>query len=88
MARILMYSTRVCPYCIRAEQLLAKKGIAADQIEKIRVDDHPEQRAEMMRITGRRSVPQIFIGERHVGGFDDLAELDAAGELEPLLRAG
>jgi glutaredoxin 3 len=86
MARILMYSTRVCPYCIRAEQLLAKKGIAADQIEKIRVDDHPEQRAEMMRITGRRTVPQIFIGERHVGGFDDLAELDAAGELDPLLR--
>jgi glutaredoxin 3 len=86
MARILMYSTRVCPYCIRAEQLLAKKGIAADQIEKIRVDDHPEQRAEMMRITGRRTVPQIFIGDRHVGGFDDLAELDAAGELDPLLR--
>ena len=84
--RILMYSTRICPYCIRAEQLLAKKGIAADQIEKIRVDDHPEQRAEMMRITGRRTVPQIFIGERHVGGFDDLAELDAAGELDPLLR--
>jgi len=87
VARILMYSTRVCPYCIRAEQLLAKKGIAPDQIEKIRVDEHPEQRAEMMRITGRRSVPQIFIGEQHVGGFDDLAELDAAGELEPLLRA-
>jgi len=84
--RILMYSTRICPYCIRAEQLLAKKGIAADQIEKIRVDDHPEQRAEMMRITGRRTVPQIFIGDRHVGGFDDLAELDAAGELDPLLR--
>ncbi len=87
MARILMYSTRVCPYCVRAEKLLAKKGIAADQIEKIRVDEHPEQRDEMMRITGRRTVPQIFIGERHVGGFDDLAELDAAGELEPLLRA-
>ena len=87
VARILMYSTRVCPYCIRAEQLLAKKGITADQIEKIRVDDHPEQRAEMVRITGRRSVPQIFIGERHVGGFDDLAELDVAGELDPLLRA-
>lgn len=87
MARVLMYSTRVCPYCVRAEQLLAKKGIAADQIEKIRVDEHPEQRAEMMRITGRRTVPQIFIGERHVGGFDDLAELDAAGELDPLLRA-
>jgi len=87
MARVLMYSTRVCPYCVRAEKLLAKKGIAADQIEKIRVDEHPEQRAEMMRITGRRTVPQIFIGERHVGGFDDLAELDAAGELDPLLRA-
>ena len=86
MARILMYSTRICPYCIRAEQLLAKKGIAADQIEKIRVDDHPEQREAMMRITGRRTVPQIFIGERHVGGFDDLAALDAAGELDPLLR--
>ena len=86
MARILMYSTRICPYCIRAEQLLAKKGIAADQIEKIRVDDHPEQREEMIRITGRRTVPQIFIGERHVGGFDDLAELDAAGELDPLLH--
>jgi len=86
MPCILMYSTRVCPYCVRAEQLLAKKGIRADQIEKIRVDDHPEQRAEMMRITGRRTVPQIFIGERHIGGFDDLAELDAAGELDPLLR--
>jgi len=86
MARILMYSTRICPYCIRAEQLLAKKGIATDQIEKIRVDDHPEQREEMIRITGRRTVPQIFIGERHVGGFDDLAELDAAGGLDPLLH--
>ena len=86
VARIRMYSTRVCPYCIRAEQLLAKKGIAPDQIEKIRVDEHPEQRAEMLRITGRRSVPQIFIGDRHVGGFDDLAALDADGELEPLLR--
>ena len=86
MPRILMYSTRVCPYCIRAEQLLAKKGVAADQIEKIRVDDHPEQRAEMMRITGRRTVPQIFIGDRHIGGFDDMAALDAAGELDPLLR--
>ncbi len=87
MTRILMYCTRICPYCVRAEQLLAKKGIAADQVEKIRVDDHPEQRAEMMRRSGRRSVPQIFIGDRHVGGFDDLAELDAAGELDPLLRA-
>ena len=86
MAPIRMYSTRVCPYCIRAEQLLAKKGVTNAQIEKIRVDDFPERREEMMRITGRRSVPQIFIGERHVGGFDDLAELDADGELDTLLR--
>ena len=82
-----MYSTRICPYCIRAEKLLARKGITVDQIEKIRVDDHPEQRAEMVRLTGRRSVPQIFIGEKHIGGFDELAELDADGELDPLLRA-
>ena len=81
-----MYSTRVCPYCIRAEQLLAKKGVLAEQIEKIRVDEFPDRREEMMRITGRRSVPQIFIGDRHVGGFDDLAELDAGGELDGLLR--
>lgn len=81
-----MYCTRVCPYCVRAEQLLAKKGIAVDRIEKIRVDEFPEKREEMMRITGRRTVPQIFIGERHVGGFDDLAELDADGELDSLLQ--
>lgn len=86
MARVRMYSTRVCPYCIRAEQLLAKKGVLAEQIEKIRVDEFPDRREEMMRITGRRSVPQIFIGDRHVGGFDDLAELDAGGELDGLLR--
>lgn len=81
-----MYSTRVCPYCVRAEQLLAKKGIAPESIEKIRVDEHPELRDEMTRITGRRTVPQIFIGERHVGGFDDLSELEADGELDTLLR--
>ena len=86
MAQVRMYSTRVCPYCIRAEQLLAKKGVVAEQIEKIRVDEFPERREEMMRITGRRSVPQIFIGDRHVGGFDDLAELDADGELDGLLH--
>jgi len=85
--RIVMYCTQVCPYCVRAEKLLAKKGIAGDQIEKIRVDEHPEKREEMMRITGRRTVPQIFIGDRHVGGFDDLSALDAEGELDPLLRA-
>ncbi len=87
MPRILMYCTRVCPYCVRAEQLLAKKGFSGDRIEKIQVDDFPEKREEMVRITGRRTVPQIFIGERHVGGFDDMAALDAAGELDPLLRA-
>lgn len=87
MPRILMYCTRVCPYCVRAEQLLAKKGFSGDQIEKIQVDDFPEKREEMVRITGRRTVPQIFIGERHVGGFDDIAALDAAGELDPLLQA-
>jgi len=83
--RILMYSTRVCPYCVRAEQLLARKGISGDQIEKIRVDLHPEQREEMIRRTGRRTVPQIFIGDRHVGGFDELSELEIDGELDSLL---
>jgi glutaredoxin 3 len=82
-----MYCTQVCPYCVRAEQLLAKKGFSGDKIEKIQVDDFPEKREEMVRITGRRTVPQIFIGERHVGGFDDMAALDAAGELDPLLQA-
>lgn len=86
MPRIRMYSTRVCSYCVRAEKLLSKKGVAADQIEKIFVDAQPEQRAEMERLTGRRTVPQIFIGDRHVGGFDDLAELDADGELDSLLQ--
>jgi len=78
-----MYTTAVCPYCQRAEVLLRKKGVT--DLEKIRVDLEPQRREEMMRITGRRTVPQIFIGERHVGGFDDLAELDAGGELDPLL---
>lgn len=82
-----MYCTQVCPYCVRAEKLLAKKGIADGEIEKIRVDEHPEKREEMTRITGRRTVPQIFIGDRHVGGFDDLAALDAEGGLDPLLHA-
>lgn len=86
MPRIRMYSTRICSYCVRAEKLLSKKGVAPDQIEKIFVDVQPEQRAEMERLTGRRTVPQIFIGDRHVGGFDDLAELDADGELDSLLQ--
>jgi len=80
-----MYCTAVCPYCIMAEKLLTKKGVT--HIEKIRVDLDPAQLQEMMRITGRRTVPQIYIGDRHVGGFDDLAALDRAGGLDPLLAA-
>lgn len=83
MAKIVMYATAVCPYCIRAEQLLRRKGVT--EIEKIRIDLDPAQRDHMMQITGRRTVPQIFIGERHVGGCDDLFALDHAGELDPLL---
>jgi len=83
MAKVLMYSTAVCPYCVRAEQLLQRKGIA--DVEKIRVDLQPELRIAMMEKTGRRTVPQIFIGEQHVGGYDDLAALDRTGELDLLL---
>jgi glutaredoxin 3 len=79
-----MYSTAVCPFCQRAEMLLKAKGVA--EIEKIRIDLEPGKRDEMMEKTGRRTVPQIYIGEVHVGGFDDLAALDRAGELDPLLR--
>jgi glutaredoxin 3 len=78
-----MYTSNVCPYCTMAERLLKIKGV--DVIEKIRVDLEPHQRAEMMEKTGRRTVPQIYIGETHVGGFDDLSALDRAGKLEPLL---
>ena len=84
MAKITMYSTAVCPFCVRAERLLNSKGIT--EIEKIRVDLDPVQRQEMMAKTGRRTVPQIYIGDRHVGGFEDLAALEHAGGLEPLLR--
>ena len=83
MAKVLMYSTAVCPYCVRAEQLLRQKGVA--EIEKIRVDLEPERRDEMIARTGRRTVPQIFIGDTHVGGCDDLYALDRAGKLDPLL---
>lgn len=83
MAKIVMYCTAVCPYCVRAEQLLARKG--ATEIEKIRVDLHPELREEMTEKTGRRTVPQIYIGEHHVGGYDDMAALDRAGGLDTLL---
>ena len=85
MAKVLMYSTGVCPYCIQAERLLKAKGVA--EIDKIRVDLQPEQRAEMMAKTGRRTVPQIYIGDTHVGGFDDLSALDHAGGLDALLAA-
>lgn len=83
MAKIVMYTTEVCPYCIRAEQLLKRRGVT--EIEKIRVDLQPELRIAMVEKTGRRTVPQIFINEHHVGGYDDLAELDQAGELTALL---
>jgi len=85
MPVVKMYCTAVCPYCSMAERLLTKKGVT--QIEKIRVDLDPSLMQEMMQITGRRTVPQIYIGDRHVGGFDDLSALDAGGELEPLLAA-
>lgn len=84
MATIRMYTTGTCPYCHRAKQLLAARGVA--EIDEIRVDLQAGQREAMTAITGRRTVPQIFIGERHVGGCDDLMALDARGELDPLLR--
>ncbi|CAM8620936.1 MAG: glutaredoxin 3 [Pseudomonadota bacterium] len=80
-----MYTTAVCPFCQRAEMLLKARGVA--QIEKIRVDLDPAQRDHMMAKTGRRTVPQIFIGDTHVGGFDDLSALDRAGELTGLLAS-
>lgn len=80
-----MYGTGVCPFCQMAERLLRAKGVAA--IDRIRVDLEPARRMEMMEKTGRRTVPQIYIGDRHVGGYDDLAALDAAGRLDELLRA-
>lgn len=85
MANVVMYSTAVCPYCTRAEMLLKQRGVT--EIQKIRIDQDPAQRDAMVERTGRRTVPQIFIGETHVGGFDDLAALDRKGELAPLLAA-
>ncbi len=84
MANITMYCTAVCPYCIRAEMLLTQRGIT--HIDKIRIDVNPELRAQMMERTGRRTVPQIYIDDLHVGGYDDLAALDRAGKLMPLLQ--
>lgn len=85
MARVRFYATAVCPYCVRAEQLLRARGVS--EIEKIRVDLQAERREEMVRLTGRRTVPQIFIGAQHIGGYDELAALDRAGGLLPLLQA-
>lgn len=85
MPVVKMYTTAVCPYCIRAKQILKSKGV--EQIEEIRIDTDPAQRDHMMQITGRRTVPQIFIGHKHVGGCDDLVALDAQGGLLPLLQA-
>jgi glutaredoxin 3 len=83
-APVIMYTTAVCPYCVRAERLLESKGVT---IQKVRVDLDPEQRMLMMQKTGRRTVPQIYIGDTHVGGFDDLYALNQAGGLDPLLNA-
>lgn len=84
MSKVVMYSTRVCPYCQMAERLLRSRGI--EYIEKVLIDLDPERRAEMMERTGRRTVPQVFIGDTHVGGYDELSALDRAGGLIPLLE--
>ena len=85
MQTVKMYTTAVCPYCVRAKQLLKSKGV--QQIEEIRIDLDPVQRDHMMQTTGRRTVPQIYVGDTHVGGCDDLMALDAKGGLLPLLQA-
>ena len=85
-AHIQMYTTAICPYCVRAEQLLRQRGVT--DIEKIRIDLYLARKDEMIARTGRRTVPQIFIGDRHIGGCDDLHAVDRAGELVPLLAAG
>lgn len=84
MQPVKMYTTAVCPYCIRAKQILKSKGV--EQIEEIRIDMLPDERMKMMETTGRRTVPQIFIGDTHVGGCDDLIALDGRGALMPLLK--
>lgn len=84
MSKVVMYTTRVCPYCISAKQFLARKGVVP---EEIRIDENPARREEMMARAKRTSVPQIFIGDTHVGGFDDMVALDRAGGLDPLLAA-
>ena len=84
MSRVLMYCTAACPFCQSAERLLRDKGA---EIDKVRVDLEPARRGEMVQKSGRRTVPQIWIGERHIGGCDDLYALDRAGKLDPLLKA-
>jgi glutaredoxin 3 len=86
MQPVTMYTTAVCPYCIRAKQILKARGV--ENINEIRVDAQPQERQKMMEITGRRTVPQIFIGDTHVGGCDDLMALDSRGGLMPLLNGG
>ena len=85
MQAVKMYTTAVCPYCTRAKQILKSKGV--EQIEEVRIDADPAARDYMMQITGRRTVPQIFVGDTHVGGCDDLMALDAKGGLLPLLQS-
>ena len=84
MNAVRMYTTQVCPYCVRAKALLKQRGVEA--IDEVRIDLDPAQRDRMIELTGRRTVPQIFIGETHVGGYDDLMALDRAGGLQPLLQ--
>ncbi len=85
MPPIKMFTTAVCPYCVRAKQLLKARGV--EHIEEVRIDQLPEERSRMMALTGRRTVPQIFIGDQHVGGCDDLIALDGRGGLLPMLQA-
>jgi glutaredoxin 3 len=85
MQTVKMYTTAVCPYCVQAKRILRAKGV--EQIEEIRIDSEPQERIAMMELTGRRTVPQIFIGATHVGGCDDLMALDSQGGLLPLLNA-
>lgn len=84
MAKVIMYSTAVCPFCTRAEMLLKQRGVT--EIEKVYIDRDPAERDHMMERTGQRTVPQIFINDKHIGGYSDLAELDKAGGLKPLLE--
>ncbi len=85
MQSVKMYTTAVCPYCVQAKRILKSKGV--EHIEEVRVDANPDERVKMMEITGRRTVPQIFIGQTHVGGCDDLMALDSQGGLVPLLQS-